>query len=74
MTETKSTHFRRCHICGEVTEKIGATVNRCGHCGKTMAPFYFFEEERVQPLSEHEFRPPRQDGGRFPVRGLTAFW
>lgn len=72
--QVKSVFFRRCHVCDVVTEKEGEMVNRCGHCGKAMAPFYFFEDEKVQPLSEHDFRPPRQSGGRFPVRGLTAYW
>jgi hypothetical protein len=69
-------HIRRCHLCSGVTEAEGALVERCRHCGKTMAPFYFFNEVEVQPWSEAEMRMPviLNWGERKPVRGLTAVW
>ncbi len=69
-------HLRRCHRCDGVTEKLDAIVNRCGHCGKSMAPFFFFDEVLVLPYSEAELRPQSliEEGTRLPIRGLTAFW
>lgn len=69
-------HFRRCHLCEGVTESEGAPVKSCGHCGKPMAPFYFFNEAEVVPLSEYELRPAEECrmGERTPIRGFTAYW
>jgi rRNA maturation endonuclease Nob1 len=72
--ESTRTHFRRCHICGTVTENEGKAVQRCTHCGKAMAPFYFFDEDKVDALSESDPRPVVLPGLRSPVRGLTAYW
>jgi hypothetical protein len=68
------THIRRCHICDKVTEESGATVEACVHCGKPMAPFFFFDEIAVEPETDEGVRLPPLPGQRSPVRGLTAFW
>ena len=44
-------HIRRCHICGGITESDGQVVAKCDHCGKAMAPFYFFNEGLEVPAS-----------------------
>jgi hypothetical protein len=69
-------HIRRCHLCEGVTESEGSPVIRCHHCGKSMAPFYFFDESEVIPHSdvEGELDGPRKPGERKPVRGFTAYW
>ncbi|MEK7357479.1 MAG: hypothetical protein AAB250_13590 [Bdellovibrionota bacterium] len=67
-------HIRRCHICGGITESDGQVVSKCGHCGKAMAPFYFFNEAETAPATDSELRPPSIPGDRSPVRGLTAIW
>ena len=72
--EDQRLHFRRCHICNGVSESEGALVAHCGHCGKPMAPFYFFDDLDVAPMSDDDFRPPHQQGARSPVRGFTAYW
>jgi hypothetical protein len=66
--------YRRCHICGAITEKSGSSVQRCGSCGKNLAPFYFFDEMSVVPLSDHESTPGWRVGDRRPLRGFTAIW
>jgi hypothetical protein len=68
------THIRRCHICSKVTEKEYEIVKSCEHCGKVMAPFYFFNEQEVDPISDCEGEPIWRLGERKPVRGFTAFW
>jgi len=67
-------HYRRCHICNEVTEVESGTVKSCGSCGKVMAPFFFFEESETPIASEFELRPTYTLGKHPPVRGLTAYW
>jgi len=67
-------HIRRCHMCGAVTEREGALVEKCRDCGKPMAPFYYFDDRRVPICSEMDLRPRQHLGERSPVRGLTAFW
>lgn len=76
MKKHKKLHFRRCHLCDGVTENEGVPVDKCGHCGKPMAPFYFFDDHAVAPLSDVELRVdlPPKTGQRFPVRGFTAYW
>ena len=76
MTKTKRLHIRRCHLCHGVTENEDCPVDRCQHCGKPMAPFYFFNEAEVAPLSESELQPTPilRSGERKPIRGFTAYW
>lgn len=78
MKKPKMLHFRRCHLCSSVTESEEHPVENCSACGKPMAPFYFFNDVEVIPLSESELRPgPEEDrisGERLPVRGFTAYW
>jgi hypothetical protein len=77
MKKTKRLHFRRCHLCSGVSESEGEIVDRCLHCGKPMAPFYFFNDAEVTPFSEFEPRPAeegRLPDERVPVRGFTAYW
>ena len=69
-------HIRRCHLCAGVTENESAPVDRCTHCGKSMAPFYFFDDVSVSPLSDVDVRSTElcHAGQRVPVRGFTAYW
>jgi hypothetical protein len=70
-------HIRRCHLCGGISENEGSAVTKCGHCGKSMAPFYFFDDTEVIPFSddvECELEAPKYAGERKPVRGFTAYW
>lgn len=69
--------FRRCHVCNGITECEGTPVERCAQCGKSIAPFYFFNDLEVPPLSEHGLRSSselEEPGARIPVRGFTAYW
>ena len=74
-------HVRRCHKCGGVTEKAGASVDRCEHCGKPIAPFYFFDDFQVEAFADNGLRPGReftQPGQaateRCPLLGFSAIW
>lgn len=83
MSESGFVHVRRCHICGRVSERGGEPVERCTHCGKHMAPYYFFDEQCVRVYSDVDPRPSedtlrrRPEGSadtHRPVRGFTVIW
>ena len=82
-SEIASLHFRRCHLCGGVSESSSGRVQACSKCGKVMAPFFFFDELLTRTLSSSEIRtgnysfPQSTDNSQAPyppLRGLTAFW
>lgn len=83
MRERVIVHVRRCHICDHVNERDGQSVDRCGHCGKILAPYYFFDEQNVHVYSDVEqrptleqtrARPKEQPGEHRPLRGFSAVW
>ena len=81
-------HIRRCHVCGAVNESEGADVRKCEHCGKHLAPFYYFDESKLEGLAElgpylstwKQGVPkfacgPLQFGENFnPIWGLSTYW
>jgi len=43
-------HWRRCHVCGHLEERIeikdaSPRTSSCGNCGKTFAPFFYIVDE-----------------------------
>lgn len=70
-------HIRRCHVCGEVNEADEKLVQKCEHCGKTLAPFYYFDESKLMGLDQS---PQREISSKLPLKqypplwGLTAYW
>jgi len=74
-------HIRRCHVCGGVTESQGSAVHKCSHCGKHLAPFYYFDESKLDGLAEQGpylstwkqtvFLTP---GNFNPIWGLSTYW
>ena len=74
---SQKVHYRRCHVCGELNEAAGELVRHCHHCGKTLAPFFYFDESKVmglavEPRKEQESKLPLRDYP--PLWGLTAYW
>ena len=77
-------HIRRCHVCGSVNESVGAAVHKCSSCGKHLAPFYYFDESKLEGLeekgpflSEWSVGPwgPYHPSGQFhPIWGLSTYW
>lgn len=67
-------YIRRCHVCNGVTESQETLVKRCSHCGKAIAPYYFFDEENVVAWSDVEVRPAPVPGSHGPIRGLSTLW
>lgn len=78
---SEKTHFRRCHVCGEVNSVEGALVTSCQGCGKHLAPFYFFDESRAMGLNSNFYSSIKEPAeSRLPLKeyppvwGLTVYW
>ncbi len=69
-------HVRRCHVCGTVNETEGASIHKCAHCGKHLAPFYYFDESQLEGISaEGEFLSTiKHSKEYFPLWGLSTYW
>ncbi len=65
-----SLHFRRCHVCGAVTERKDP-VDRCETCGKFISPFFYFDEKTIAVKAESGVVPGQ---GMRPLIGLAAYW
>jgi hypothetical protein len=84
MNESKFVHFRRCHVCDGVSEMSETHVQKCGDCGKNLAPYYFFDESTVPVYSVDELLPLEErvickdpsdsSPRRLPLRGVSTFW
>ncbi|MCC6278576.1 MAG: hypothetical protein IT289_11740 [Oligoflexia bacterium] len=73
-------HVRRCHVCGDVTESE-TDVLKCGGCGKSLLPFYYFDKKKIKEMADGDVRPDNfrdlerdPESGYGPIRGLTAYW
>jgi ribosomal protein S14 len=73
-------HIRRCHVCGSVTESEGSAVHKCASCGKHLAPFYYFDESKLEGLLESgpylsTWKTTTLSPGAFnPIWGLSTYW
>ena len=52
MSSEQILFFRRCHLCGSVSHREGAAVERCVSCDKSLSHFYYFEDRRAEIYSE----------------------
>ncbi|MEK6773898.1 MAG: hypothetical protein AABY64_08150 [Bdellovibrionota bacterium] len=74
---SQKVHYRRCHVCGELNEASGNLVRQCSHCGKSLAPFFYFDESKVMGIV---VEPRQTQDSKLPLReypplwGLTAYW
>lgn len=73
-------HIRRCHVCGETIEAAGCLVEKCGHCGKHLATFYYFNEKLAMNLMSRDEAGRQDQSSALPLRvyppinGLTVYW
>ena len=70
----KPVHFRRCHMCGEINHVEGAKVEKCSHCHRSLAPFYYYDDRYSSIPSIDEPRPDYEGQEYYPILGLTAYW
>lgn len=66
-------HFRRCHVCGAVTEHE-EKIEHCDQCGKSIVPFLYYDDTAQ---IGHSIEGPKivvKEGEWKPVIGLTAYW
>lgn len=72
MKDECSTHYRRCHVCDSLNESEDE-VHKCNHCGKVMAPFFYFNESQIDECIEGA--DPNSTSGEYqPIYGLSALW
>jgi hypothetical protein len=80
MSQTHIFHIRRCHVCGHTNEREGSAIFKCGNCGKHLAPFYYFDESKLEALLEHgpylsTWKQTLLPEGTFnPIWGLSTYW
>ncbi len=73
-------HIRRCHICDHVNCLESMAINKCSDCGKHLAPFFYFDESRLEGLAEigphmSEWNStPLPPGTYKPIWGLSTYW
>lgn len=65
-------HFRRCHVCGAVTER-NERIDQCDHCGKWLVPFFYYDEVLAPPASDDQERP-LSEPGEYRLVGLSVSW
>ncbi len=71
--ENLSIYFRRCHICETVIVQ-NKKIERCQHCQKFLAPFYYFDDQQSVIFSEDQLRPKVKEGQVKSLIGLTVYW
>jgi hypothetical protein len=73
-------HIRRCHVCGAVTEQADSAIHKCQHCGKHLAPFYYFDESKLEGIGElgpflSVWKQAQLLPGAYnPIWGLSTYW
>ncbi len=82
-------HIRRCHDCGKSNESLDGKVRHCSQCGRSFAPFFFFDECEVPVFCDTEVRThyfgdhlvgerprlgPRNSKTAPPIWGIAVFW
>ena len=70
----KTTHYRRCHKCGEVNEAEEGRVGQCHNCETYLAPFYYFDDRFTPVHSDSKVRPEKTLVDYRPILGITAYW
>lgn len=69
-----TTHIRRCHCCGHISEEKEGKVEKCEQCFKPFAPFFYFDDRFTSVYADFALRPPLMDNEYAPVVGLTVYW
>lgn len=69
-------HFRRCHVCGTVNEVENQALLKCTNCGRSFAPFYFFDENMLDGLSDDGFYFSvwKKASTYNPIWGWSTYW
>ena len=71
----KPNYFRRCHMCGAVSEiENDCHIQCCENCGKPWARFRYFDDRLTPTQSDKALRTPLNEGEWIPINGLTVYW
>jgi hypothetical protein len=76
MATKKIYHIRRCHVCGTVNELENAAIQKCSHCRKHLAPFYYFDESELKGVKDNQLEMSlwNHQGSYHPLWGLSTYW
>lgn len=69
--------LRRCHVCGATIENKDRSMGACKHCGKHIAPFYYFDERQIIGFGDREgasCRPGEPATTYLPLVGFGLYW
>lgn len=67
-------------MCGETVEAEGCLVEKCAHCGKSLASFYYFNEKLAMNIVTREEADSEYKSSALPLKeypplnGLTVYW
>jgi hypothetical protein len=71
-------YLRRCHVCGATIEKESQSMGCCAHCGKNIAPFYYFDERQIigfgDVIGETVREGDSTDHTYRPLIGIGLYW
>lgn len=70
-------YLRRCHVCGATIERESHSIGQCAHCGKHLAPFYYFDERQIigfgDGVGEHVLGGDLEHN-YLPLIGFGLYW
>lgn len=67
-------YFRRCHLCGSLTESGDDHVERCACCHTAFARFQYFDDKYTPTVGDNVLRPVYTRAEFEPLQGLTVYW
>ncbi len=70
----KPHYLRRCHLCGHITENSEDRVDKCEHCGKHMAKYYYYDEQSAPIFADNLLRPPYLKNEYQALLGISVVW
>ncbi len=69
--------LRRCHVCGATIENSSRSMGACAHCGKHIAPFYYFDERQIigfGDITGVSYRLGESNSTYIPLVGIGLYW
>ena len=68
------TFFRKCHLCGTVTESL-QEIQRCPHCHHSFAPLNYFQKVHSKDGSTRDlYESSQQLMDDDMIKGITCLW
>jgi len=72
--ESAKTFFRKCHLCGTITESL-QEIQRCPHCGHSFAPLNYFQKVHSKDGATTDlYESSQQLMDEDMIKGITCLW